>query len=339
MPFQSDSGGRYALTVLDKHRYSAFGLAIDSDLALPELPARQELTAEPVSIQAGDHRQWPPLACSPHSTPTLHLGAGDWRLQLEGIGWFRAAGGHTLEWQRWDDSVSDRDLRTFLVTSGLGAIAIQRGALALHGTALEHDGQGVLLLGHPAAGKSTLAWCLLRHGWRLLSSELVVVDRQGMIWPGLQQIKLWQDAAVELGEDWQHLAPVRRGLKRYACLPPQLICSEQSVPLRCTYVLHRAKDQGEPNQDKHPTLICASNAFAQQQALLSLRNMAFQARAVRGMAMEFLLFTQAAALARTVPMHRLEVPLGIKAMAAAVDGVDLLHPASLQRDDAETSNG
>ena len=75
----------------------------------------------------------------------MQLAPQEWRLELEGIGWFRATGGDRLEWQRWDDSVSDRDIRTFAVTSGLGALASQRGALVLHGTALERDGEAELV--------------------------------------------------------------------------------------------------------------------------------------------------------------------------------------------------
>lgn len=318
--------------------YRAFGLEINSDLVLPELPTRTGLTTPTVGIQSGDHSEWPALDASPHSTPTLQLAPGEWRLQLEGIGWFRASDGQTLEWQRWDDSVSDRDLRTFLVTSGLGALAIQRGDLVLHGTALERAGQAVLLLGHPAAGKSTLAWCLVERGWRLLSSELVVVDSQGLIWPGLQQIKLWEDAAAGMGVDWQQLPPVRRSLKRYAALPPRVACADQPVPLRCLYALHRAKDT-DPSRQTPEIRFRTSSCLTQQQALLSLRNQAFQARAVRGMAMEARLFTQAAALARMVPMHRLEVPYGIPAMVDGLDGINLLDPASMHFQEVERTDG
>ena len=312
------------------NRYSAFGLQIASDLVLPELATAYGATAPSVSIRAGDHSQWPPLETSPHSTPTLQLAPGEWRLVLEGIGWFRASGGHTLEWQRWDDSVSDRDLRTFLVTSGLGAIAIQRGALVLHGTALEREGQAVVLLGHPATGKSTLAWCLVERGWRLLSSELVVVDSQGSIWPGLQQIKLWHDAAIALGVEWQQLPPVRRGLKRYACLPPDLTSSDQSVPLRCIYDLRRAKKRTEGDVEPAPARMMAWEVLAQKEALLSLRNQAFHARMYRGMGAESQLFIQAAALARGTTMHWLRVPDGIATMRAVLAEVDLLDPASLK---------
>ena len=100
----------------------------------------------------------------------------DWRLELEGIGWFRVHQGRFIGWQQWDDSVSNRDLRTFLVGSALRALLIQRGQLLFHGTALVKDGKAVLLLGQPASGKSTLAWCMNHQGWKLLSNELSLVE-------------------------------------------------------------------------------------------------------------------------------------------------------------------
>jgi hypothetical protein len=260
-------------------------------------------------------------------------------LALEGIGWFRACHGQTLEWQRWDDSVSDRDVRTFAVSSGLGAVAVQRGLLVLHGTAVERGGQAMLLLGHPATGKSTLAWCLLQRGWRLISSELTVVDGQGLVLPGIQQLKLWHDAAERLGLDWGQLPPVRRGLQRYALLPPALACAERPLPLSCLYVLRRRKPQ-EPNADGADGQLRVSEPFSQQQALLSLRNQAFHARVYRGMGLEAGLFVQAGALARRLPLRALQVPDGITAMAdALVEGADLLDPASLPSLQGEGSDG
>lgn len=57
--------------------------------------------------------------------------------------------------------MTDRDSRTFVVTSGLSALFGQRGALVLQGTTVVREGKAVLLLGLPTIGKSTLAWCLL----------------------------------------------------------------------------------------------------------------------------------------------------------------------------------
>ncbi|WP_239420341.1 hypothetical protein [Synechococcus sp. KORDI-100] len=290
-----------------------------------------------VEIVEADHQQWPTLEASPHSTPTLQLAPQEWRLELEGIGWFRATGAERLEWERWDDSVSDRDIRTFVVTSGLGALAIQRGALVLHGTALERDGEAILLLGHPAAGKSTLAWCLLQDGWRLLSSELVVVSPDGLVLPGMHQLKLWHDAAVALELNWAQLPPVRKGLKRYALLAEDLTCVPQATPLRLIYGLNRVKedsgqeDGAEVEDAKEKMSLKASHNFSQTTSLMRLRNNAFQARVYRGMDAEAKLFMQAAALARTVPVHALIVPDGVKAMAESLKKVDLMQPESMQQ--------
>jgi len=320
--------------------YQAFGMLLSSSLALPELmPADAVLTGrEPlVELVEADHRQWPALQPSPHSTPMLQLAPQEWRLELEGIGWFRATGGERLEWQRWDDSVSDRDIRTFAVTSGLGALAIQRGGLVLHGTALERDGEAILLLGHPAAGKSTLAWCLLQEGWRLLSSELVAVSSDGLVQPGMHQLKLWHDAAVALDLNWAQLPPVRKGLKRYALMAQDLTCMPQPTPLRLIYSLNRAKeDSGKENDieagdDQEKISLKASRNFSQTNALLRLRNQAFHARMYRGMDAEAQMFMQAAALARTVPLHALIVPDGIRAMAESLKKVDLMQPESMQQ--------
>jgi hypothetical protein len=316
-------------------------MLLSSSLVLPELMPADAVSpagSEPlVELLEADHRQWPAVEVSPHSTPTLQLAPQEWRLELEGIGWFRATGGERLEWQRWDDSVSDRDIRTFAVTSGLGALAIQRGALVLHGTALERDGEAILLLGHPAAGKSTLAWCLLQDGWRLLSSELVAVSRDGLVQPGMHQLKLWHDAAMALELNWAQLPPVRKGLKRYALHAQDLDCVPQATPLRLIYKLNRAKedsgkeDVAEAGDEIKKVSIKASRNCSQTRALIRLRNQAFHARMYRGMDAEAQLFMQVSALARTVPVHTLVVPNGVKAMAKSLKKVDLMQPESMQQ--------
>jgi len=310
-----------------QHHYAAFGLNILSDLLLPELPAHAsgDLSPSPAHITASNHQDWPPLMANEHSTPSLQMATGDWRLELEGIGWFRAQEGETLSYERWDDSVSDRDLRTFLVTSGLAALLIQRGALVLQGTTLVRNGQAVMLLGAPASGKSTLACCLQQEGWQLLSSELSVVSEQGLVWPGLQQLKLWHDSAVALGLDWAQLPLVRRGLKRYALLPEADV-SPQAIPLALIYIIiggNRKKEAGECEiQTRH--------VERQAVALLRLRNNAYQPRVYRAMDQEANLFLQVSALARRVHIYSLELPDSVKRMQQALEKVDLLIPGSLE---------
>jgi hypothetical protein len=338
------------------HSYTAFGLRISSDLQLPELA--QDLAAATlagdavpeISIAEGSHHDWPAIQLSPHSTPTLAMAAGDWRLELEGVGWFRAWDGTRLSWERWDDSVSNRDVRTFLVTSGIGALLIQRGALVLQGTTLVREGKAVLLLGFPASGKSTLAWCLLQQGWQLLSSELSVVDAQGLVWPGVQQLKLWHDSAVALDLDWQQLPLVRRGLKRYALGPADLPVAADPTPLAFIYGLGRSKRANHKSEKEKPkegpitTVEDASSSPEQElfrawarkserEALLKLRNQAYQPRFYRAMEQEASLFLQASQLLKRVAVNELIAPDGITTMRSALEAVDLFNPEAIFREE------
>ena len=158
-----------------------------------------------------------------------------------------------------------------------------------------------------------------------------------MVQPGMHQLKLWHDAAMALDLNWAQLPPVRKGLKRCALLAHDLDCMTQPTPLRLIYSLNRAKaDSGqedgvEAEDEKETMSLKASHNFSPIDSLMRLRNNAFQARMYRGMDAEAQLFMQAAALARTVPLHALIVPDGIKAMTDSLKKVDLMQPESMQQ--------
>jgi hypothetical protein len=63
--------------------------------------------------------------------------------------------------------------------------------LMLHSAVLERNGKAVILPGDPGAGKSTLTAALALSGWRLLSDEITLVDRDdGMIVPLARPVSL-----------------------------------------------------------------------------------------------------------------------------------------------------
>lgn len=56
--------------------------------------------------------------------------------------------------------------------------------LLLHAAVLERAGKAVILPGDPGAGKSTLTAALMLSGWRLLSDEITIIDRDdGLLVP------------------------------------------------------------------------------------------------------------------------------------------------------------
>lgn len=63
--------------------------------------------------------------------------------------------------------------------------------LLLHAAVLERNGLAVVLPGDPGAGKSTLTAALMLSGWRLLSDELTMIDRDdGHIVPLARPVSL-----------------------------------------------------------------------------------------------------------------------------------------------------
>lgn len=63
--------------------------------------------------------------------------------------------------------------------------------LLLHAAVVERNGRTVILPGDPGAGKSTLTAALSLSGWRLLSDELTIIDRDdGLIVPLARPIGL-----------------------------------------------------------------------------------------------------------------------------------------------------
>lgn len=330
------------------HVYKAFGLIISSDLQLPELSPLKSLVESTDSIingnnfdiyiSEGTHLDWPPFVPSVHSTETLAMAQSEWRLELEDIGWFRAWGGSRIAWERWDDSVSDRDIRTFLVTSALGALLIQRGSLLLNATTMSRDGKAIMLLGCPVSGKSTLAWCLIQKGWQLVSSEISVVDHNFLVWPGLQQLKLWQNSVDALGLDWKKIPVVRRGLKRYTLLPPLLPVAHHAVHVSVIYTIARPQNKamhhekynpGQSALPPSPGSIMALPFASQRDALMQVRNQVFHPRFYRAMDCEAGLFTQASALVSQNRGYILHVPEGINKMSDALTAVDLLNPENI----------
>ncbi len=63
--------------------------------------------------------------------------------------------------------------------------------LMLHAAVLERHGRAVILPGDPGAGKSTLTAALSLSGWRLLSDEITLIDRDdGLVVPLARPISL-----------------------------------------------------------------------------------------------------------------------------------------------------
>lgn len=70
--------------------------------------------------------------------------------------------------------------------------------LMLHAAVLERNGQAVIMPGDPGAGKSTLTAALMLDGWRLLSDEIALIDRDDGLLHGLARPVSLKNASIDV---------------------------------------------------------------------------------------------------------------------------------------------
>ncbi len=95
-------------------------------------------------------------------------------------------------------------LEVYLFGAVLSFSLIKLGWEPMHATAVVVDGRGVALMGHPGEGKSTLAARFLAQGHRLLTDDLLLMERgdDGFLGrSGLPRLKLNADSFERLAPD------------------------------------------------------------------------------------------------------------------------------------------
>jgi hypothetical protein len=110
----------------------------------------------------------------------------------------------------------------YFINTVMAFILRLRGDEVLHASAALIDGRAVAFIGPSGAGKSTVAACLARRGFPILSEDVTALVETGdrfFVLPAHSRIRLWPDSAALLfgsadelpllaGEDWKRYADV-----------------------------------------------------------------------------------------------------------------------------------
>jgi hypothetical protein len=189
------------------HSYFAHGLAIDSEIELPDL--------NPGSAVEG-HGRRVEIRIGPRPNET-HCPKSNWLVDSEGLG-FAVRSGRQILVEPFGEEQRDR-VGLYGAGSCLGAALIQNGCLPLHANALVWKSKALLVAGRSGAGKSTLTAHLLRsQGVQLLSDDLCCVEERNasaLVWPGPQRLRLWADALNLLKIDYSGLARVHPDCEKF----------------------------------------------------------------------------------------------------------------------------
>lgn len=124
--------------------------------------------------------------------------------------------------------------------------------LLLHAAVLERNGHAIVMPADPGAGKSTLTAALALHGYRLLSDELAVIDRDsGLLLPLARPVNL-KNQSIDLVRRWSAQAVLgepahdtHKGTVAHL-RPPAASVGAIDQPARPAFVIFPRWQAGEP---------------------------------------------------------------------------------------------
>lgn len=214
-------------------RYRAYGLIIDSELAFPELVPADEAADVRVRFGQVQHRpsgETSAFWCDERGRSAVHY--------CQKTGWVGVtAGNHIVVEPEGDPDPAV--LRLSILGPGMALALIQRGLFPFHASSCAISGRGVAFLGGHAAGKSTMAATFRVRGHALVSDDVTVlddIDGDLHIVPSFPQVKLWANAAADLGFEVDAMPRVHPDFEKHAWRPESGWASSP-VPLHRLYVL------------------------------------------------------------------------------------------------------
>lgn len=272
----------------DLHRYRLFGLSVRSEVPLPEL------VADPGTGEAEVRISVRTIANAPDAAAGLHIEGDEALLVIPAVGRFLTRGGREMLVEP-APNVSQRNLRLYLLGSAFAAILHQRGLLPLHANAVVVEGCAVGFMGHPGAGKSTLAAWFHDRGFDVLADDVCVVtpgpDGRPLAHPGIPRLRLWREALEAGGRDASSYERSFDDMDKYT-VPTDLDRALPAVPLSHLYLLEKADDA--------PSVTRLEGSAAVEAMIANTYRGAY----VRPMGLTRRHLLACAELARTVPVFR-----------------------------------
>jgi len=270
------------------HRYRLFGLSVQSEIRLPELVADAPAGTTDVRIEVRA------IAKSPDAPAGLHVEGEEALLVIPEVGRFLTRGGREMLVEP-AAGVSPRNLRLYLLGSAFAAILHQRGLLPLHANAVVVEGRAIGFMGHPGAGKSTLAAWFHDRGFDVLADDVCVVtpgaDNAPLAHPGIPRLRLWREALEAGGRDVSAYERAFDDMDKYT-VPTDLERALPAVPLSHLYLLEKAEDE--------PSVTRLEGSAAVEAMIANTYRGAY----VRRMGLTRQHMLACAELARTVPVFR-----------------------------------
>lgn len=317
-----------------RFHYIAYGLAIDSDVALPELEATQteyspllagrlrvRMACAPVSVREPrdwmlqtslpDGRPWMWAAHQEHGFLLRYVGMADFMVNPKGTEIVLA---HA-------EAASTRDtLGHLLLDQALPMVLGLRGIPTLHASTVVTKRGVCGFMGPTGAGKSTLAASFSAAGYPALGDDCLAIkeDDGFSVIPGYPGLRLWTDSAQSLAADWASAPVVAHYThkRRILSAPGLESFPSRLEPLAVIYCLAREASGDSYGRTPAPAI----ESMRPNEAFLQLLSASFMLdisdRAVLTRNLRFI-----ERLLGAVPVRRLRVPNGFSSLPSVREAV------------------
>lgn len=299
----------------------AYGLAIRTEIALPELPACADGRPPDLTIARGATR----VVDGPSGAAFDADGA---TLRWPAVGTFLVRGGGRTIVVEPAPGVPDALVAFPLLGPVLACALHLQGRFLLHASAIRVGGAAVAMMGDKGAGKSTLATALLSAGHPLLADDLVAADPRGSGYEtpaAFPQMKLSGATLARLRDPRARVRPRPHPAIDKACVLVGRFAAD-AAPLARLYVVERGAT-------------AAIAPVSREAALRLVLRFGYAARfgaQALGATRAGRHLQRAAGLAQAGLVHRLVVPDGLDRLPEAVAAVEAdVRAAALERGHGE----
>jgi len=271
------------------HLYSAYGLKLESRVAIPGLVDTladcEPSSSSRISVAIGEPPGWgqesdaqlvfPAEATSRNQINALRLYSRSngtiFQLAYPDGAQFAIDAGMQNLWCWGPRSLSFEDLATYIVGPVLGFILRRLGVLALHASCFCFRGHAFALSGGPQSGKSTAAGALALRGLPILCEDITALRAQDgnfLASPGYPRVNLWPDSAASLCASLSDLARITPNWeKQFLPLKGEKTSFEcHPRPLAAVYIIapREASDAApriERISPRHAALLLVQNTY------------------------------------------------------------------------------
>lgn len=205
------------------------------------------------------------------------------------------------------------DVSAYLLGTVFGVLCHQRGITPLHACSIETANGCVAFVGPSGAGKSTLASVLATRNHNVISDDVCFLklaeDDQIQCWPGVNRLRLWEDAMKSLGRDPDNAEREFRGYNKY--LVPLGSPQRPEAPRRL-----RAIYQLEPAAEEETSAVLR---FSGSMAFEAVMQNIYRLNIAELMGLKANLFKVGSRIANHVPIFQFRRPMKYDALSSATD--------------------